>query len=95
MSPTKEQVRAALDLAVTAAEAVRQAGPMGLPSGHLYAALMGKVTLDGYQSMIGMLKRAGLIKESAHLLTWIGPQLKKGEVLECEMTRKPSGSPSI
>jgi len=51
-------------------ETIREAGPNGIPSGHLYAALMGHLSLDSYQALIGMLKTAGKVKESYHVLTY-------------------------
>jgi len=53
-------------------EAIKESGPEGIPSGHLYAALMGHISLDDYNTIIGMLKKAGRVKESFHLLTYVG-----------------------
>lgn len=45
-----------------------------VPSGHLYARLMGHLSIDDYQSVIATLVRAGLVHEHpSHLLEWIGP----------------------
>lgn len=41
----------------------------GIPSGHLYAQLMGKMTLDQYNDIIGLLKDSALVSESGHYLT--------------------------
>lgn len=41
----------------------------GVPNGHLYTALMGKLTFDQYSAVIATAKRAGWIKESGNLLT--------------------------
>jgi hypothetical protein len=43
-----------------------------VPSGHLYANLMGKLNLEQYQMVIDKLKEAKLIKVENHLITWIG-----------------------
>ena len=43
-----------------------------IPSGHLYAQLMGKMSLDQYQNMIETLKKAGLVSLKNDLLTYIG-----------------------
>lgn len=64
-----EKARERVDAAI--AEAIRKLGTV--PSGHLYASLMGHLSLDQYQQIIGRLKRAGLVSESYHELTWIGP----------------------
>jgi len=39
------------------------------PSGHIYAALMGKMTLDEYTEIISVLKDIQLVTESHHVLT--------------------------
>ncbi len=57
------------------AEAIREL--KSVPSGHLYARLMGKLTLDEYESILDAIKKAGLISEDrSNLLTWIGPEIK-------------------
>jgi hypothetical protein len=47
-----------------------------IPSGHLYAALMGTgIGLDLYQQIITVLKKIGKVEESqSHMLRWIGPK---------------------
>jgi hypothetical protein len=55
------------------AEAIR--GLREVPSGHLYAQLMGHMTLDQYGQVIAILKRAGLVEEKSHLLRWVGPNV--------------------
>ena len=53
------------------AETVRDAGR--IPSGHVYAMLVGRISLDGYEKMLGILQRAGLIhRTTTHELVWIG-----------------------
>jgi hypothetical protein len=72
---TTQQTRRAFTILAAVAEAVRSAGRV--PSGTVYAALIGKVTLEGYQSMLRTLNGAGLVKEVAHELIWIGPEITK------------------
>jgi hypothetical protein len=52
--------------------AIRDLG--SVPSGHLYAQLMGILTLDQYNAIIDALKSAKMVSESGYLLTWIGPK---------------------
>lgn len=47
-----------------------------MPSGHLYARLMSHMSLETYDSIIGTLKRAGLVEERNHLLRWLAPRGK-------------------
>jgi hypothetical protein len=42
--------------------------PEGIPSGHLYAAVMGTVDLTTYEQLIGVMVRSGLITRSNHVL---------------------------
>jgi hypothetical protein len=40
------------------------------PSGHMYAALMGKVSLDDYNELLGIARNVGLVTVSpAHLVS--------------------------
>lgn len=48
--------------------AVKEAGDQGIPSGHLYAMLCGKMSLELYQSIIDVLTEAGRITNKGHLL---------------------------
>jgi hypothetical protein len=71
--PTAAQIKAAFAMTLAVSEAIREARE--IPSGTLYAMLVGKVDLQGYEAMIRNLKNAGLVEEKAHLLKWIGPEL--------------------
>jgi hypothetical protein len=66
---------AALLASLAIAEAIRTVG--SVPSGHLYAQVMSRISLDSYQAIIRMLKGAGLVRESCNELTWIGPRLSQ------------------
>jgi hypothetical protein len=52
-------------------DAIESAGERGLPSGELYAALMGRMSLDTYQAIIDILVKVDKIKNTGHLLTAI------------------------
>ena len=70
---TRDDIKLALRLTATVAEAIRDAGTV--PIGKLYAVVMGHLTLGQYQSIIDQLKNAGLVVESEnHLLAWVGPR---------------------
>jgi hypothetical protein len=56
------------------AETIRIAGEC--PSGTVYAALVGRVNLEGYNKILSILKGAGLIAvDASHLVRWTGPTL--------------------
>ncbi len=58
------------------AEAIRDLG--SIPAGHLYAHTCGAWSLDTFQALLGVLKRAGLVSEDGfHVLTWTGPKIEK------------------
>lgn len=66
---TQEQKRKAIqDIAFAIFSAIKEAGEAGIPSGHLYAALMGKMTLDQYNQFIEALVNTGKITNNGHLL---------------------------
>ena len=78
MSHTKEQITAAIELAKTVADMIKAAtetSPLkGIPSGELYARLMPalpSLTVETYNSLIDLLKRSGIVKESNYLLSFI------------------------
>ena len=68
---TKEQVGAVVDVIRALADTIRELG--SVPNGHLYAQVMEVLDLPTYERAIAMLKRAGLVAESGHLLTWACP----------------------
>lgn len=69
---TKEQIASGIRTVLAVCEIIRLKG--SVPSGELYAELMGMMDLESYYKIVGILKSAGLVKESHHLLTYIGPQ---------------------
>jgi hypothetical protein len=72
---TDVQVEAALGIILAVANAIQELGEV--PSGELYARLMAHdIKLDVYEHILRTLKGAGLVRESNHLLTWIGPARK-------------------
>lgn len=64
------EVQSTLRIVTAIADAIRALG--SVPSGHLYARLVGILSLDQYNQIIGILKSQGLVKESCHELIWIG-----------------------
>ena len=69
---TDKEAKIVVATATAIAEAIREAGPRGVPSGHLYAAVMSTVSLDAYRGAVAALIKAGLVKDEGYLLTWIG-----------------------
>lgn len=76
--PSKDELLAGFKILTAVAEAIREAGE--IPSGTLYGALCGRVTLQGWESIVRTLTNAGLVAEtSGNLLRWVGPKIEKGE----------------
>jgi hypothetical protein len=71
-SPTQsQQVTDALKIAAAIADTIKELG--SIPSGHLYAQLMGRMSLETYDRIIAVLTNAKLVRlESSHMLVWIG-----------------------
>jgi hypothetical protein len=69
---TPAQRQAGLNAVLAIAEAIRQVGTA--PSGNLYAAVMGRMSLAAYEKAIAILVNANLVaQDQSHLLRWIGP----------------------
>lgn len=64
------QEKAALQVVLAVGEAIKDLG--SVPSGHLYARLMGHMSLETYNKVIALLVKTGAVKEENHLLTWVG-----------------------
>lgn len=64
-----EQTKAAINAIAAVAEAIRALGTV--PSGHLYAQVMGHLSLESFEGIIRTLVRAGLVRESSNELTWV------------------------
>jgi ArsR family metal-binding transcriptional regulator len=68
---TKEQVNAAMQIVLAIGDTIKELKEV--PSGHLYAQLMGKLSLSDYEAIIGVLKRSGkVVEDQSHLLRWVG-----------------------
>lgn len=65
-----DQRRAALAVAMTIGEAIRDLKQV--PSGELYAQVMGHLSYSQYEGILSALISAGLVKRENHLLTWVG-----------------------
>lgn len=70
----RAKVLAAINVIRAVASTIQELG--SVPSGHLYAACMAKMTLEQYQAIIDALKAAQLVSETNNLLTWIGPKME-------------------
>ena len=71
MSTTSDAI-AVVRVAHAVAETIRELGQV--PSGHLYARLMGVMELHQYEQVIDLLVDARLVeRDRSHLLRWIGP----------------------
>ena len=66
------QMEAGLKAAQAIAEAIRELGRV--PAGHLYATVMGTLTLEQFEQITGILKGAGLVEEKNHELIWIAKE---------------------
>lgn len=72
MTATSSREQAALELILAVGDAIRDLG--AVPSGHLYARVMSVMSLDTFDRVIGAMKKAGLVEEKNHVITWVGPK---------------------
>ena len=76
----REQAIAAIEMIVAVGDLIRSSKQ--IPSGELYALLMGKLNHDNYETIITTLVGAGVVRrENNHMLTWIGPELQPKETV--------------
>jgi hypothetical protein len=67
----EQKMKAAVEIMKAVAGAIKDLGT--IPSGHLYAQLMGKMSFDSYEKMLGALQRMGIISvDGNHLVTYVG-----------------------
>ena len=78
-TPTSQPLT--LEVYLEVSETIRELKKV--PSGHLYAMVMGKMSLEVYQAIITRLKAVSLVRETAHQLTWIGPTFETKENSQC------------
>jgi len=75
-STEQERIEVVVGIVVAVAETIKELG--SVPSGHLYARLMGHMNLETYEGIIGVLVRKGMVRqEPSHLLVWTGLNLNK------------------
>ena len=71
-APLSLEAHAAIGIVAAVGTAIKELG--SVPSGHLYARLMGHMSLATYQTIISNIASTGLIRVDAnHLLVWTGP----------------------
>lgn len=74
MTSSLEQRKIGIGVIMAVSETIRQA--KRCPSGTIYAALMGRVDMEGYQRILSILKGAGLIEMTkGGELVWVGPAI--------------------
>jgi hypothetical protein len=67
----EQKMKAAVEIMKAVASAIKGLGT--IPSGHLYAQLMGRMSLDSYEKMLSALQRMGIVSiDGNHLVTYIG-----------------------
>jgi hypothetical protein len=71
-TPATREQAAALEICLAVADSIRALG--SVPAGHLYATVLGHMSLESFEAVIRTLIRSGVVRRDAsHLLTWIGP----------------------
>lgn len=72
MKPTAQQIEAYVRALKAIAETIKET-PEGAPTGVMYAALMGRMSLETFNNMISRLASMGLIRvDGSHVAHWIG-----------------------
>lgn len=71
MTPIPKELKRAVEIITVLGDAIQTV--RSIPSGLLYASVLGKISSVEYKGALGVLIRAGLVSEKGHMLTWIGP----------------------
>lgn len=71
MPATTEQIQAIRAIAKALLETVQEAGEQGAPSGPMYAAVMGKLSLDQYTRFMDGLVKAGHLRQEGHVYYFV------------------------
>ncbi len=65
----KKHILAVQAVALDLLEAIAIGGEMGAPGGHLYAPLMGKLSLSQFQQIVGQMQGRGFIEQHGDCYT--------------------------
>lgn len=71
MTDIRKALEALLGVADTICELVKAKGSLGMPSGDLYAILMGYMSLEAYQKLMSAIVQAGRLRYNYHCYWWI------------------------
>lgn len=63
------QLTAAVECAAALGRVIRDTKE--IPSGHLYAQVMGRCSLENYNALIRILTQTGLVEERGDVLRWV------------------------
>jgi hypothetical protein len=67
--PTTDEVSSAINAIKSVADCIKELGQV--PNGVLYSQLMGVMSLNQYNQIIGILERSGVIENRNNLLVWV------------------------
>lgn len=70
MVANTEKAQAMIDFLRAFADTIKQAKQ--IPSGHLYAAVMGSISLETYQRLIDKMVEMKIIRVRNHVIYWTG-----------------------
>ena len=74
LGPEKPRPTSEIEVLLAVCEAIRVAGE--IPSGTLYAMLIGVVTIEAFETCLAILKGSGLVSVKGHVVRWVGPTVR-------------------
>ncbi len=80
---SQAQVKAGLEVIRAIADAIREVKQV--PAGHLYAAVMGTLSLSAFTRIVDMLVRSGLVRKQGDLLIWAELESVQVETVDCKV----------
>lgn len=69
MKTTPQQIQAYIEIVRAIADSIKEL--QHVPAGHIYAVVMGKMSLEQFENIIGKLVSGGLVtRDASHMLHW-------------------------
>ena len=68
---TPQQIQAVREAGKALVATVKEMGAGGAPSGPMYAALMGKLSLNQYEVIMGTLVKHGYLRKEGHVYYFV------------------------
>lgn len=73
LGPAKPRPTSEVEVLLAVCEAIRVAE--SIPAGHLYAQLIGVVSIEAFETCLAILNGSGLVSVKGNVVRWTGPKV--------------------